>query len=200
MRKPHVLSLRHLCVLTALAYLIVAANDTKALPPTFDQQAKAWNEIVALYNRGYNIIEKLQQRQNRHNPALWDQRKTMFTEAANKLDLYIRTYIKDPASITYLRTEFRLGTFWEMAQKFKSARDSYLACKNHPLFKDASSVFDGESIESQVNERLAQVEANMGKHYSRKPGYIYVHKGGGQAIFEEEDIEFLPDMVKDLCP
>lgn len=182
----------------ALIILMLASNTPSARPLLPDQQTKLWNEIITLYNQGYDIIEK--QHKNWNDKALWDQREITFTKAANKLNQYISTYIQDPASLTYLRAKFRLGTYWEIAQNFKAARESYLACNNHPLIKDASATFDGKALEPQVKERLAQVETNMRKQYSRRPGYIYIHRGGGQAIFEEEDIEFLPSMVKDMCP
>jgi hypothetical protein len=198
MRRQHVISFSYLCLLSILTCLIIAERDTTARPLIFDQQTKAWNEIITLYNRGYDTLEK--QWRNWDDEELWKQRKTIFTEAANKLKEYIRTYLKDSASVTHLRAMFRLGTYWEIAQNFKSAHDSYLACQKHPLIKDARAIFDEKPLEPQVKERLAEVKVNMGKRYSRKPGYIYVHRGGGNAIFEERDIEFLPGKAKDLIP
>ncbi len=161
-----------------------------------DQQTEDWNEIIKLYNEGYKIIDK--QGKNWDDEELWSERKKIFTNAADKLALYIKTYISDPNSLTYLRTKYRLGTFLEIAQQFEAAGQAYLFCRTHPLIRSAQ--FDEKPLHGQVEERIRQIQSNQRKQYTRRPGYIYIHKGGGNAIFEERDHEFLPLPVDDLRP
>ena len=163
---------------------------------TFDQ-AKDWNEIIRLAQEGFDVLDKWYADTD-DDPKLWARRMQIFKDAADKLTTYIRTYVKDPKDPTYLRTKFRLGTYLEISRQLDAARAAYSECRDHPLL--SSAMFDGKPLAPQVTERLEQVNLNLKKQYSRKPGHIYVHRGGGAAIFEEPDHEFLPPQSKDLCP
>jgi len=162
---------------------------------TFDQ-GKDWDEIIRLEREGYDAIDKWHA--DRENSELWDRRMQIFKDAATKLDAYIKAYVKDLNSPTYLRTKYRLGMFLELSRQLEAARDAYTVCQDHPRLREV--IFDNKPLEAQVTDRLKQVKFNLGKQYSRKPGYIYVHRGGGHAIFEELDFEFLPEKPKDPAP
>jgi hypothetical protein len=179
-------------------FVLCSLNINSAEARVIDPKSDAWKEIINLYNKGYDIIER--QPENWDDQNLWRQREAIFTEAAAKLTQYIEKYHSSPDNVTYLRLQYRLGNFWEISQNFKSAQQAYLICQNHPLIKDSEAVFDGKSLETLVKERLSEVKLNMKKQYTRTPGYIYIHRGGGWAIFEERDFESLPPRTIDLLP
>ena len=88
--------------------------------------------------------------------------------------------------------------FLEISRQLKAARDAYIICRDHPSLNETT--FDGKPLAPLVQTRLAQVDVNLTKQYSDNPGRVWVHRGGGTAIFEEPDLEFLPAQSKDLCP
>jgi hypothetical protein len=192
MRNRITQNLFNISFVFALCFLNINFAEARIIDPKSD----AWKEIINLYNKGYDIIER--QPENWDDQNLWEQRKATFTEAATKLTQYIEKYHSSPNNVTYLRLQYRLGNFWEISQNFKSAQQAYLICQNHPLIEDSKAVFDGKSLKTLVEERLSEVKLNMRKQYTRTPGYIYVHRGGGAAIFEERDFESLPPRTIDL--
>jgi hypothetical protein len=183
-------------LVSQLSFSGYAGTSSSVKNPLPDQQTKDWDEIIKLYKEGYEVIEK--QGQNWDDAGLWAKRKQIFTEAADKLTAYIKAYLTDTTSLSYLRAKYRLGTYLEIARQFNAAKEAYLFCSTHPLIKSAQ--FDGKPLEPQVKDRLIQIRGNQAKRYSPKPGYVYVHRGGGNAIFEEIDIEFLPPPVDDVSP
>jgi hypothetical protein len=198
MRTKIIHSLYYILFIVAFC-LLTAGTNNRVYGQDCGEHSKAWKEIISLYNKGYDIVEKIEKQSYQNiDEKLWNQRKTIFSEAANKLSVYIGNCIKVANSLLYLRNNYRLGTFWEIALNAKKAITAYQICLNHPLINSPEAKFDGQPLKPQVQERLGVAKYNSSKRYSDKPRTIYIRRGGGNAIFEEPDIEFLPKRTEDF--
>ena len=118
-----------------------------------------WREVINLYEQGLNEYQK----ENRTKEKNHRRSEAIFNNASNKLALYINKYIKDVNSLKYLRAMFRLGTYWEYANKDEQALRSYLVCENHSLINDVGSLFNNQRLAPLVKTRIKEVQKRLNR-------------------------------------
>jgi hypothetical protein len=201
MNNQHMLIVSCTIIVLVLAFAKLTAQDLNGSSDSLSiqqQEQEEWRIIIELYNRGLDEYQKEKRKNKRHRHS-----EMVFRDAADKLTSYIDRHIKDINSLKYLRATFRLGTFWEYANKDEKAFDLYMSCANHPLINDARSLFDNQRLTSLVQTRLEKVSRRLnrlganssqpsGKHVIRKSG-----RGGSKGIPGEKN---LPSTFKDLEP
>lgn len=140
--------------------LVVVSKPLSVFGIMIDDRQRDWDEIMNLYSRGIEIVKE----QTLLLPARDDQRRAIFTEAAEKLERWIAKYVPDKNSVLYVRNIYRLGNYWEYAYEFKKAEFYYQECERHPQFK--ATVFNNAPLADQLPVRLAEVQKHRGDKYT----------------------------------
>ena len=97
---------------------------------------------------------------NQHN-------RRNFGEAARLLNHYIRKWIPDQTSISFLKGVYRLGVYYELAGHDQNAQICYEAALTHPRLNASQALFNNLRIPVVVRQRLEKVRARLGGGTSR---------------------------------
>lgn len=144
-------------------------------------KADLWNQIINLHLEGIKLLKR---ERLLGKATEMDNRVKAFRQAADLLTSYIKQFVPDANSITYLRTTYRLGIYLELGNQFESAAECYELCLSHPLIEDYDAIFDGKPIQPQAKARLANLRKN---HYLGRSGRSVWH-----------DLSWLEDAVLDM--
>jgi hypothetical protein len=90
-----------------------------------------------------------------------------FGEAARLLNHYIRKWIPDRGSISFLKGVYRLGVYYELTGHNENAQICYEAALTHPRLDAPQAVFNNLRIRAVVRQRLEKVRARLGGGISR---------------------------------
>jgi hypothetical protein len=202
MNIRYALTSRCMAIAILLTFLALSAWDMNASSESLRiqrQEERDWREIISLYEQGiteYQNEVRIKKKDHKRSESI-------FQEAADKLTIYINKFIKVTNSLKYLRVTFRLGTYWEHANKDAQALSSYMICANHPLINDTGSLFNNHPLAPLVRSRIKELQKRLNKSSSNNSQISGTRiikrssKGGSKGEGEKRN---LPAPSKDLDP
>jgi hypothetical protein len=154
-------TIRTSALLVVVSTLIVCPAPLDALASRSQGgKQRAWAEIISRHKAGVEALA--QEKAAPNEPSKKRAREQVFGDVAWKLSTYIRTYITETGSVTYLREIYRLAIYLELAGFRHSASLQYVECLKHPLINRGDSVFDGKRIAALARERFLAVTGDQG--------------------------------------
>ena len=88
-------------------------------------------------------------------------RAALYNDAVDKLGVYIRQFVPDKRSVTYLKCLCRLGAYEENAGNLGHAKIDYQECRKHPMISSTDAIFNSILIKDFVETRLNEIAAAM---------------------------------------
>ena len=118
-----------LCLSAAAVRPAAAVGARPPAPAAQSARVKELQAVRELYGRAYTLFAQDK-----------DVGRALFKQAAGRLRNWIKTYEKDPDSLSFLLYQARLGLYLEAAGMKKEAERAYRVCLRHRLLDSRDAV------------------------------------------------------------
>jgi hypothetical protein len=118
-----------------------------------DQQ-RDWQGVLEAHGSAFSKLEEEMRSAPSAKLKAELDRQRAFAEAERRLGDYMRRWIPDPESVSYLSAGFRVGLYREYGGAASEACVIYQACLGHPKISHPDAKFDHEMVSAHCVRRL----------------------------------------------